>query len=207
MLTVGNNPAGVEALLGGGLLSCPCCGGRLGGWGHAARRPVFTAGREFEVGVTPRRARCSSCGRTHVLLPCWLLARRCDDGVRVIGDMLARAARGQGFRSIASQTRVPAWTVRDRLRRFRSSAGRVREFFTRLAYALAVDPVPLDPAGDGLADAVVAVAAAAAAARGRWPALAVSGWEAASAVTRGSLLSPLVLFTPARDDSAVFALV
>jgi hypothetical protein len=141
-----------------------------------------------------------------VLLPCWLLARRCDDGVMVIGDMLARAARGQGFRSIAAATGIPAWTVRDRLRRFGSSAGRVREFFTRLAYALAVDPVPLEPSGSGLGDAVVAVAAAAGAARGRWPAITVSGWEMASVLTRGSLLSPSVLFARVRSDSLVFVL-
>ena len=141
-----------------------------------------------------------------MLLPCWLLARRCDDGVMVLGDMLARAARGQGFRLIAAETAVPAQTVRDRLRRFRASAGRVREFFTRLAYAVAVDPVPLEPAGSGLADAVVAVAAAAASVRGRWPAVTVSGWETASVVTLGSLLSPSVLFTRSRGDSLVFAL-
>ena len=98
MLTVGNNTAGVEELLGNGLLLCPGCGGRLGGWGHAARRPVFASGR-VPVAVRPRRARCCSCGVTHVL-PAWLLARRCD-GTLVIGDMLARAARGQGFRRIA----------------------------------------------------------------------------------------------------------
>ena len=155
----------MEELLGNGLLSCPGCGGRLGGWGHAARRPVFTAGR-VPVAVRPRRARCGSCGVTHVLLPAWLLSRRCD-GTAVIGDMLARAARGQGFRGIAAASGVPEGTVRGRLRRFRSSAGRVREFFTRLAGVLAVDPVPLDPAGSVLADAVVAVAAAAAAAG--WP--------------------------------------
>jgi hypothetical protein len=206
LLTVGNNAAGVEELLGKGLLLCPCCAGRLGGWGRAARRPVFTAGRSFSVWVTPRRARCASCGRTHVLLPCWLLARRCDDGVAVIGDMLARAARGQGFRSIAAATGVPAQTVRDRLRRFRSAAGRVREVFTRLAHALAADPVPLEPAGGPLGDAVVAVAAAAAAARGRWPAVTVSGWEAASLVTRGSLLSPSLLFARLRGDWPAFAL-
>ncbi len=158
MLTVGNNRAGVEELLGSGLLLCPCCGGRLGGWGHAARRRVFTAGR-VPVAVRPRRARCGSCGVTHVLLPSWLLSRRCD-GTAVIGDMLARAARGQGFRGIAAVSGVPEETVRDRLRRFRSSAGRVREFFTGLAGVLPPDPVPLDPAGSVLADAVVAVAAA-----------------------------------------------
>jgi len=72
LLTVGNSAAVVEELLGNGLLPCPGCGGRLGGWGHAARRPVFTAGR-VPVAVRPRRARCGSCGVTHVLLPAWLL--------------------------------------------------------------------------------------------------------------------------------------
>jgi hypothetical protein len=201
LLTVGNSAVVVEELLGNGLLSCPGCGGRLGGWGHAVRRPVFTAGR-VPVAVRPRRARCGSCGVTHVLLPAWLLARRCD-ATAVIGDMLARAARGQGFRSIAAVSGVPEGTVRGRLRRFRLAAGRVREFFTRLAGALAVDPVPLDPAGGPVADAVVAVAAAAAAARGRWPGVvAVSGWELAAVLTAGSLLSPAVRF--ARGGMPVF---
>jgi hypothetical protein len=205
MLTVGNNRAGVEELLGNGLLSCPGCGGRLGGWGHASRRPVFTAGR-IPVAVRPRRARCASCGVTHVLLPAWLLSRRCD-GTAVIGDMLARAARGQGFRGIAVSSGVPEGTVRARLRRFRASAARVREFFTRLAGVLAADPVPLEPAGSGLADAVVAVAAAASAARGRWAGVVmVSGWELAAVLTMGSLLSPVVGFTRFRDGLSSSAL-
>ena len=205
MLTVGNNRAGVEELLGNGLLSCPGCGGRLCGWGHAARRPVFKAGR-VPVSVRPRRSRCSSCGVTHVLLPAWLLARRCD-ATAVIGDMLARAALGRGFRSIAAASGVPETTVRDRLRRFRWSAGRVREFFTRLAGVLAVDPVPLEPAGGPLGDAVVAVAAAGAAAAGRWPGmLAVSGWELAAVLSLGSLLSPSVRFAGARGDVLAYAL-
>jgi hypothetical protein len=204
VLTVGNNGAVVEGLLGNGLLSCPGCGGRLGGWGHAARRRVFSAGR-VPVAVRPRRARCGSCGATHVLLPAWLLARRCD-GTLVIGDMLARAARGQGFRGIAAASGVPEDTVRGRLRRFRSSAGRVREVFTRLAGVLSPDPVPLDPAGSPFGDAVVAVAAVAAAARGRWPALTVTGWELAAAVTAGSLLSPSVCFARVHGDAVPSAL-
>ena len=45
---------------------------------------------------------------------------------------------------------------------------------------MSADPVPLEPAGSPLADALVAVAAAAAAAAGRWPGLlAVSPWEIA----------------------------
>lgn len=112
--------------------------------------------------------------------------------------MLLRAARGQGFRSIAAASGVPEDTVRDRLRRFRSRAAVLREGFTRLAGVLAVDPVPLDPAGSGLGDAVTAVAAAAAAAAGRWPAVTVSRWEFAAVVTAGSLLSPSVAFRPVR---------
>jgi hypothetical protein len=205
MLTVGNSRAVTEELLGNGLLWCPGCGGRLGGWGHASRRRVFTAGR-IPVAVRPRRARCSSCGVTHVLLPAWLLARRCD-GTAVIGEMLARAARGQGFRSIAAASGVPEGTVRSRLRRFRASAGRVRVFFTWLAGVLSPDPVPLDPAGSGLADAVVAVAAAASAAAGRWPGvITVSGWELAAVLTLGSLLSPSVAFARVPGDASGSAL-
>ena len=121
--------------------------------------------------------------------------------------MLARAARGQGFRSIAVLSGVPESTVRDRLRRFRASAGRVREFFTRLAGVLAVDPVPLDPSGSVLGDAVVAVAAAAAAAASRWPGmLAVPGWELAAVLTCGSLLSPSVRFARVHGDALASAL-
>jgi hypothetical protein len=121
--------------------------------------------------------------------------------------MLARAARGQGFRSIAAASGVPEDTVRDRLRRFRASASVVRQGFTRLAGALAADPVPLDPAGSAAGDAVVAVAAAAAAAAGRWPALVVSPWEFAAVVTAGSLLSPSVAFGAVRGTVLRFALV
>lgn len=129
-----------------------------------------------------------------------MLSRRCD-GTAVIGDMIARAARGQGAWSIARDTGVPEGTVRDRLRRFRLHAGRVREFFTRLAGALAADPVPLDPAGTALADAAAAAGAAFAAAGVRWAALAVSAWEFAAVQTMGSLLSPVVAFRAVRGDA------
>ena len=49
-------------------------------------------------------------------------------------------------------------------------------------------------------DAVTAAAAARAAAAGRWPALAVSGWELAAVVTAGSLLSPSVAFRLVHGD-------
>lgn len=79
-----------------------------------------------------------------MLLPSWLLARCCDGTAAVVGDMLVRAARGQGSRSIAAATGVPQDTVRRRLRRFRSAAGRVREFFTPVVVFCGVrgDAVP-----------------------------------------------------------------
>ena len=142
--------------------------GRLGGWGHAVRRPVFTAGR-VPVAVRPRRARCASCG-----------VDACSSSGVAAG---APVRRDGGDRGHARAGGPGAGVPVDRggvagCRRARCgtgcagsgrSAGRVREFFTRLAGVLAVDPVPLDPAGSALGDAVVAVAAAAAAAAGRWP--------------------------------------
>jgi hypothetical protein len=83
--------------------------------------------------------------------------------------------------------------VRGWLHRATGRAGLVREVFTRVAAAVSADPVPLEPAGPALADALVAVAAAAAAAAGRWPRLlAVSPWEVAAAVTDATLLAPVM---------------
>ena len=85
--------------------------------------------------------------------------------------------------------------MRSRLRRFLRLGGQgAGGLHPGARGVLAVDPVPLDPAGSAAGDAVVAVAAAAAAATGRWPALAVSAWELAAVVTMGSLLSPSVAF-------------
>jgi hypothetical protein len=191
VLTVGNDAAGVERMLGEGSLRCPLCGGRLARWGHARRRVVFGPGRKGRE-IRPRRSRCAGCGVTHVLLPARLLLRRPDEAV-VIGASLAAAARGQGHRRIAGELQVPEDTVRGWLRRAAGRAGQVREVFTGVAAAVSADPVPLDPAGSPLADALVAVAAAAAAAAGRWPRLlTVSPWEIASAVTNATLLSPVM---------------
>ena len=191
MLTVGNDAASVERMLEEGGLACPLCGGRLARWGHARARTVFGPGRRGAP-VRPRRSRCGGCGATHVLLPARLLLRRADEG-RVIGAALAAAARGWGHRRIAAVLGVPEGTARGWLRRAAGRAGRLRELFTRAAAAVSADPVPLEPAGSPLADAVVAVAAAAAAAAARWPRLpGVSPWEIAAAVTNATLLSPAV---------------
>ena len=191
MLTVGNDAARVERMLEKGSLACPVCGGRLARWGHARKRTVFGPGRKGRQ-VRPRRSRCTVCLVTHVLLPARLLLRRMDEAP-VIGAALAGAARGLGRRRVAAELGVPVDTVRGWLRRAAGRARLVREVFTKVAAAVSVDPVPLEPAGSPLADAVAAVAAAAVAAAGRWPRLlAVSPWEIASAVTNATLLAPVM---------------
>ena len=190
MLTVGNDAARVERMLGEGSLCCPGCGGRLARWGHARERTVFGPGRKGRE-IRPRRSRCTACRVTHVLLPARLLLRRMDEAL-VIGAALAAAARGQGCRRAAAGLGVPVDTVRGWLRRA-GRAGQVREVFTKVAAAVSEDPVPLEPAGSPLGDALVAVAAAAAAAADRWPRLlAVSPWEIAAAVTNATLLAPVM---------------
>jgi hypothetical protein len=191
VLTVGNDAARVERMLEEGSLGCPVCGGRLSRWGYGRERVVFGQGREGRA-VRPRRSRCVGCGVTHVLLPARLLLRRVDEAV-VIGTALAAAAGGQGHRRIAGELKVPEDTVRGWLRRAAGRAGQVREVFTRVAAALSADPVPLEPAGSALTDALVAVAAAAAAAAARWRVLlTVSPWEIASAVTNATLMAPVM---------------
>jgi Domain of unknown function (DUF6431) len=192
VLTVGNDAGRVERMLEEGGLSCPDCGGRLAGWGHGRQREVFGPGRRTRQVVQPRRSRCTACRVTHMLLPARLLLRRMDEAP-VIGAALAAAARGQGHRRVAAELEVPEDTVRGWLRRAAGRAGQVREVFTKVAAAVSADPVPLEPAGSPLADALVAVAAAAAAAAGRWPRLlAVSPWEIAAAVTNATLLGPVM---------------
>jgi hypothetical protein len=176
-----------------GQLACPECGTALSRWGYARVREVRLAGRAGWR-VRPRRAVCGGtdgCGRTHVLLPAGMLARRADSAA-VIGAALVLAAAGPGHRAIAGRLGVAAATVRGWLRRLALRAEALRPAFTALACALDADPLLPGPAGSALADAVAAILAAAAAVARRWggAALMVSPWELASAVTSGSLLGP-----------------
>lgn len=186
MVTVGVDAAVVERRLAGGQVSCPGCAGMLTGWGWARCRVV--RGVDGPVRVRPRRARCSGCGVTHVLLPVSLLLRRADALV-VIGAAVAAKAAGSGYRRIADRLGRPVETVRGWLRRFGGRLEAVRQVFTVWLRALAVDPVMPGPAGSGWADAVTAIGAAAAAA-GRRFVTGVPLWWWAGAVSGGRLLSP-----------------
>lgn len=100
MVTVEVDAGGVERRLSEGRLTCPGCGARLVGWGYARSRTV--RGLDGPVAVRPRRARCSGCSVTHVLLPVLCLLRRADT-VEVIGAALAARAAGGGHRAIAAR--------------------------------------------------------------------------------------------------------
>ncbi|MDQ3764351.1 MAG: DUF6431 domain-containing protein [Actinomycetota bacterium] len=119
VLTVEMDTACVERRLGSGALACPECSGALAGWGHARARDVRDRGGLLRL--VPRRARCTGCGSTHVLLPVLVLVRRADV-VAVIGRALVAKAAGVGHRRIAAELGRSAETVRGWLRRF---AGRV----------------------------------------------------------------------------------
>jgi hypothetical protein len=187
LVTVGGDAAAVERRLAGGRLACPGCAGVLAGWGHARVRSV--RGPDGVVWLRPRRARCSGCGVTHVLLPLALLLRRADLAV-VIFVALAAKAQGMGHRSIAGVLRRPVETVRGWLRRFAARVEAVRVVFTVLLRAVAADPVMPAPAGGVWADAVAAIGAAAVAAASRFAVFTVPVWEFAVAVSGGRLLHP-----------------
>src|SRR5664280_2615733 len=151
MLMVDTDAVVVEARLLTGELGCPSCGGVLRPWGHARWR--VSRREQGTVRHRPRRASCTGCAKTHVLLSTTWLSRR-GDAVSVIGAALLAKATGSGHRPIAAALGRPESTVRGWLRRFGTLAEAVRVFFTRLLHSL--DPMagPLLPRDCVFADAV-----------------------------------------------------
>ena len=190
VLTVGSDPAGVEVRLSSAVLRCPDCGDRLAPWGHGRVRSVRERGR-LRWRLRPRRARCSGCGATHILLPVSCLSRRADT-VEVIGVALVAAGAGWGHRRVARLVDRAPSTVRGWLRRFEARAGPLRQGFTSLAVALEPAPVMPAPTGSEVGDAVAAIMATVRAVGSRWPdlLLSVSAWEVAAAISLGRLLAP-----------------
>jgi hypothetical protein len=120
-----------------------------------------------------------------VLLPEIALGRRQDE-VSVIGEAIEAKAGGDGFRRIADRLGACPETVRGWLRAFAGRAGEIRMFFTRMAVALDPEHGAVLPAGNGVADAVEAIAVA-----GRAWALRfgpVCPWRVASWLSGGWLL-------------------
>jgi hypothetical protein len=187
MLTVETDADMVEKRLGSGGLACPGCSGVLARWGHARGRQV----RDTDGGlwIVPRRARCTGCWATHVLLPVVLLVRRADTAA-VVGAGLTAKAAGAGHRLIAALLSRPPETVRGWLRRFASRVEAVRAVFTGWCRDLAPDPVLPRPAGSAWADAIAAILAAAVAAGARFGIGEVPVWQAAVSVSQARLLAP-----------------
>lgn len=184
MLMVENDADAVDRGLCEGRVACPTCDGALRPWGWARRRLLRR--RDGPVWLRPRRARCRSCGGTHVLLPVDSLVRRRDE-VAVIGAALLAWLGGVGHRRIAASLRLPVDTVRGWLRRFSVRVEDVRVHFWRLAYRLDASLGVIEPRGSRVADALEAIGVAAAAAVRRFGP-ASSLWAFVSGATGGRLL-------------------
>lgn len=181
---VGTDSVEVERVLRAGLLGCDC-GGQLRPWGRARERVVRRAGGD-EDRRSPRRSRCSSCRRTHVLSPADSLFRR-RDAVGVIGAALTARATGSSIAKVAAGVVGVAFaTVRGWLRRFGVVADAARARFTVLAHD--ADPLlgPIGATGSVVGDAVEAIGQAARAVALRLG--PIDPWEFAASVTGGRLL-------------------
>lgn len=126
--------------------ACPGCGLRLVGWGGYWRW-VRGPGTEH---VWIRRVRCTSCRRSHALLPDFLLERRLDE-VEVIGRSLALHVTGVSLRNLAEQLTVPMTTAREWQRRFQLRAPALAATFVALAVQLSPAPVLLAATGEAAA--------------------------------------------------------
>jgi len=184
MLIVLTNPDLVERELREGRLICPHCSGELRPWGHARRRVLRTETENEEL--HPRRARCSNCHATSVLLPDVCLCRRVDE-VAVIGRALLEKAAGAGHRTIAARLGRPKETVRGWLRRFSSRITLVHEHFRRWAFALDARLETIPPQGSALTDALEVIGLATRAASLLFGPR--EAWSWVSAMSGGALLA------------------
>lgn len=199
MVTVRGSEESVEARLRAGLLVC-WCGGTLRPWGWARPRRVATFAGMAEA--RPRRGICrDGCGKTHVLLPAWLLSRRRYAAAVVFAALALRAA-GLKTAAVAARLRllsgrpgqgwpVPVSTAGSWLARFASRAGWLRAGLAGLLPV--VDPLGrvVAPAGSVIGDALAALDAVTAGLRRGFPGLAmVTAVEVAAHLTGGLLLAP-----------------
>ena len=199
-MTVRGSAESVEARLRAGLLAC-WCGGVLRPWGHARPRRIATFGG-LEV-VQPRRGICrDGCGRSHVLLPAWLLSRR-RYAAPVIFAALALRAAGLKVTGVAARLRLPSpgrpgqwWpvpvsTASSWLSRFAGRAGQLRQAFLGLLPLADPQARPVAAAGSPSGDALAALDSVTAGLRSRFGGLdTVTAHEVAAHLTGGMLLAP-----------------
>ena len=174
--------------IAGGVLRCPGCSGELRRWGFAQARSLRSSGGG-RVSLRPRRARCSSCTVTHVLLPAIAPARRAY-AIDVVGQVLLACASGQSHRTIGADLAMPADTVRGWIRRVGARTEWLRVQGTIAAHQFDSMLPPTAPARSALADAVSILGEAAAAVVRRLGPIAPP-WQIIAMIARGQLLTPL----------------
>jgi len=162
--------------------ACPGCGRQLGGWGGYWRWLRGPGTQRLWI----RRARCSSCRRSHALLPDFVLERRLDE-VEVIGRALVLSVViGLGMRNVADQVGVPMTTARDWRRRFRLRAPVLTAAI--VAFAVHLDPAAVLLEGDDETVAVQALGAAWQRARRRFGERIAGLWRFWSLISGGQAL-------------------
>jgi hypothetical protein len=148
----------------------------------------------------PRRGRCRSCGRTHVLLPSGLWSRR-RYGAAVIMAVLVLAVQAAAAGRAAARPwlavpegrrQVPASTARSWRSRFASHAAGLREQVMRLLPLASRKEAarPLAPSGSAAGDCLAALEAVTAGFRERPGLAAVSAHEVAGHLSGGLWLAP-----------------
>jgi hypothetical protein len=181
------NQAQAHRDLAAAVLRCPSCAGALRHWGFARARwlRLSCGGRTW---LRPRRARCTACAVTHVLLPAQAPVRHAY-AIDVVGQALLASARGQGHRAIGAELAVPADTVRGWIRRATGRAEWLRVQGTIRAHEC--DPMlpATVPTGSALADALSALGLAAAAVRRLLGPIAPT-WHLIAMLAGGRLLAP-----------------
>jgi hypothetical protein len=105
------DPTTTALELTAGNLDCRENGGdrTLGPWGYARTRWLRLGPGRTER-HTPRRARCRTCRRIHVLVPARSYPRR-PDTAETVGDALLAAVEGHGYLRRARGTTPPSATV------------------------------------------------------------------------------------------------
>jgi hypothetical protein len=155
----------------------------------------------------PRRARCAGCGRTHVLLPAWLLSRRRYAAAVIFAGLALRAA-GAKVAAVAARLRlpspgrpgqywsVPASTAGSWLARFASRAGLLRRLFTGVLPLADAQARPVVLAASPPADALAALEAVTAGLRSRFGMDQLAAHEVAAHLTAAMLLAPSLPAVP-----------